>query len=76
MEKIKNTCKIWEYIYTISRDRLYQKIPKEELEDALDDRDDDGDMGMEGPDGDDDDRGGDLSDEDKDRIRELYHKYC
>lgn len=31
MEKIKNTCKIWEYIYTISRDRLYQKIPKEEF---------------------------------------------
>ena len=52
-----------------------EKIPREEMESALDDDKEDGDMGMKGPDSE-DDEGSDMSEGDKDRIRELYHKYC
>ena len=59
----------------IAASMTIEKVPKEDMEDALDDDKEDGDMGMKDPDAD-EDGGDDMSDEDKDKIRELYHKFC
>jgi hypothetical protein len=60
----------------IAASMTIEKIPegdsddlKDKLEDSMGKGDDD--EGMMGPDSD-----GDVSDEDKDKIRELYHKFC
>jgi hypothetical protein len=54
----------------IAASMTIEKVPKEEMEGAFDSDDKEG-MGET-----DSDEDGDISDEDKDRIRELFHKYC
>lgn len=58
----------------IAASMTIEKIPKDDMDDALssDDKGDD----MDGTDMDDDEDDGGLSEEDKNRIRELYHKFC
>lgn len=51
-----------------------EKVSPDDMKGKLDGLDDGDDESME--DDNSDDEGGEMSDEDKDKIRELYHKFC